>query len=247
MKLIQNSNTRLKRSVKLVKNKKLSMENILLFGGGLHTNYCIDIIKKEGKYNIIGIVDSIKEIGEELFGYKILGRQEQLNELILEYNIHGGIITIGDNWSRKIVFESIINQDPNFKFVNAIHPSTIIGMNVEIGVGIVIMAGCIINPNSKVGNFCFFATGSQLEHDCNIHDFASISAGSITGGKVNIGKYSAIALGVIIMDRINIGENTVVGSGSLVTKDLPDNVLAYGSPAKIIRDRELGEKFLKSN
>lgn len=66
-------------------------------------------------------------------------------------------------------------------------------------------------------------------------------------GKVNIGKHSAIALGIIIMDRINIGEDTVVGSESLVTKDLPDNVLAYGSPAKIIRDRELGEKFLKSN
>jgi sugar O-acyltransferase (sialic acid O-acetyltransferase NeuD family) len=223
------------------------MENIVLFGGGLHTNYCIDIIKKEEKYNIIGIIDSIKNIGEELFGYTIIGRQEQLKELISEYDIHGGIITIGDNWSRKIVFECIVNQIPNFRFVNAIHPSTIIGMNVEMGVGIVIMAGCIINPNSKVGDFCFFATGSQLEHDCNIDDFASISAGSITGGKVTIGKFSAIALGVIIMDRINIGENTVVGSGSLVTRDLPDNILAYGSPARIIRDRVLGEKFLKSN
>lgn len=223
------------------------MKNIILFGGGLHTNYCIDIIKKEGKYNIAGIVDSVKDIGEELFGYKVIGRQEQLKQLIEEYNIDAGLITIGDNWSRKVVYECIKEQLPNFKFINAIHPSTIIGMNVLIGVGVVIMAGCIINPNSKVGDFCFFATGAQLEHDCTIDDFASISAASITGGKVNIGKYAAIALGVVIIDRINIGENTVVGSGSLVTKDLPDNVLAYGSPAKIIRCRELGEKFLKSN
>lgn len=223
------------------------MENILLFGGGLHTNYCIDIIKKEGRYNIVGIVDSVNDIGKELFGYKVIGRQEQLKELMSQYNVQGGLITIGDNWSRKVVFECVKNQIPDFKFVNAIHPSTIIGMNVEIGVGIVIMAGCIINPNSRVGSFCFFATGAQLEHDCTIGEFASISAGSITGGKVNIGKYSAIALGVIIMDRLNIGENTVVGSGSLVTKNLPDNVLAYGSPAKVIRDRLLGEKFLKSN
>ena len=158
-----------------------------------------------------------------------------------------GIITIGDNWSRKIVYDCIISQIPDFKFVNAIHPSTIIGMNVKLGIGIVIMAGCIINPNSIVGDFCFFATGAQLEHDCTIGNFASISAGSITGGKVNIGKYSAITLGVIIMDRLNIGENTVVGSGSLVTKDLPDNVVAYGTPAKIIRTRNPGEKYLKSN
>jgi acetyltransferase-like isoleucine patch superfamily enzyme len=51
---------------------------------------------------------------------------------------------------------------------------------------------------------------------------------------------------VTILDRLNIGENTVVGSGSVVLKDLPDNVLAYGNPAKIIRTRKPGEKFLKS-
>jgi sugar O-acyltransferase (sialic acid O-acetyltransferase NeuD family) len=223
------------------------MENILLFGGGLHANYSIDIINKEGKYNIVGIVDSIKEIGSDLFGYKVIGRQEQLNELIQKHNVHGGIITIGDNWSRKVVYDSITKLVPGFKFVNAIHPSTIIGRNVKLGVGIVVMAGCIFNPSSTIGDFCFLATGAQVEHDCTMGDFSSISAGSITGGKVSIGKYSAITLGVTIMDRLNIGENTVVGSGSLVTKDLPDNVLAYGSPAKIIRKRELGERFLKSD
>ncbi len=223
------------------------MENVVLFGGGLHSGYCIDIIKKENKYNIIGIIDSIKDIGDDIYGYPIIGRQEQIKKLIIKYNIHAGIITIGDNWTRKLVYDSIISEVPSFVFINAIHPSTIIGMNVKLGVGVVTMAGCIINPNSIVGNFCFFATGAQLEHDCKIGDFASISAGSITGGKVNIGKYSAITLGVIIIDRINIGENTVVGSGSLVNKDLPDNVLAYGIPAKIIRSRKLGDKFLKSN
>lgn len=223
------------------------MKNIVLFGGGLHTNYCIDIILKEGKYNIIGIVDSISEVGSELFGYSVIGRQENIKELVLEYSIDAGIITIGDNWSRKYVYDYLVSQIPNFKFVNAIHPSTIIGMDVKIGVGIVIMAGCIINPNSIIGDFCFLATSAQIEHDCLIKDFASISAGSITGGKVVIGKYTAITLGVIILDRISIGENTVVGSGSMVIKDLPSNVLAYGNPAKIIRERKLGEKFLKSN
>ncbi len=223
------------------------MENILLFGGGLHCSYCIDIIRKENKYNILGIVDSEKDIDSELFGYKVLGRQEELKELIVRYEINAGLITIGDNWSRKIVYDQIRKQIPDFKFVNAIHPSVIIGMNVEIGVGLVIMAGCIINPNSTIGDFCFFATGAQLEHDCTMGDFSSISAGVITGGKVQIGKFSAITLGVIIMDRLVIGENTVVGSGSLVTKNLPDNVLAYGNPARIIRSRNPAEKFLKSD
>lgn len=221
------------------------MINIVLIGGGNQAHYTIDIVEKEGKYNIIGIIDSIHEIGSERFGYKIIGRQENIEKLIKEYNIQGGIISVGDNWGRYYISNQIIDKVPNFKFVNAIHPSVIIGNNVEIGYGVVVMAGCIFNPKSKIGNFTFFATGAQVEHDCIIEDFASISAGSVTGGYVKLGKYSAITLGVVVMDRIEIGENSVIGSGSLVTKNVPNDVLSYGSPCKIIRKRNKGEKFLK--
>jgi sugar O-acyltransferase (sialic acid O-acetyltransferase NeuD family) len=221
------------------------MENIVLFGGGNQAHYTIDIIEKEKKYNIVGIIDSIHDIGSERFGYKILGRQEDLKEIISQYNIYGGVISIGDNWSRYAVSQQIHKLSPDFIFVNAIHPSVVIGNTTELGYGIVAMAGCIFNPKAKIGNFTFFATGAQVEHDNIIHDFASISAGSITGGYVTIGKFSAITLGVTVLDRIEIGENTVVGAGSLVIKSLPDNVLVYGNPAKIIRGRNQFEKFLK--
>ena len=221
------------------------MKNIVLIGGGNQAHYTIDIIEKEGKYNIVGIIDSIHEIGSDRFGYKILGRQENIVDIINNYNIEGGVISVGDNWARYYISEQIKELSPNFNFINAIHPSVVIGNNVKIGCGVVAMAGCIFNPKATIGNFTFFATGAQVEHDCVIEDFASISAGSITGGYVKVGKYSAITLGVTIMDRIEIGENTVVGSGSLVTKSLPNDVLAYGNPTKIIRNRNKGEKFLK--
>ena len=221
------------------------MENIVLIGGGNQAHYTIDIIEKEGKYNIVGIIDSIHDIGSDRFGYKIIGRQENLPELIKEYKIYGGVISIGDNWIRNNIFLQVSSLVPNFNFINAIHPSVVIGNNVILGKGIVAMAGCIFNPKSIIGDFTFFATGAQVEHDCIISDFASISAGSITGGYVKLGKYSALTLGVTVLDRLEIGENTVVGAGSLVIKSLPDNVLAYGIPARIIRSRNVGEKFLK--
>ena len=221
------------------------MKNIVLIGGGNQAHYTIDIIEKEGKYNIVGIIDSIHDIGSDRFGYKVIGRQENLPKLIKEYEIYGGVISIGDNWSRNNVFLQISSLAPDFKFVNAIHPSVVIGNNVTLGIGIVAMAGCIFNPKSIIGNFTFFATGAQIEHDCIISDFASISAGSITGGYVKLGKHSSLTLGVTVLDRLEIGENTVVGAGSLVIKSLPDNILAYGNPAKIIRSRNIGEKFLK--
>jgi sugar O-acyltransferase (sialic acid O-acetyltransferase NeuD family) len=221
------------------------MKNIVIIGGGNQAHYTIDIIEKAGQYNIVGIIDSIHEIGSNRFGYKILGRQENISEIVDQYQIYGGVIAIGDNWVRYNVSLQILALVPNFKFVNAIHPSVIIGNNVKIGEGIIAMAGVIFNPKSIIGNFTFFATGAQIEHDCIISDFASISAGSVTGGHVKLGKYSALTLGVTVLDRLEIGENTVVGAGSLVLKSLPSDVLVYGNPAKIIRNRTTGEKFLK--
>jgi len=125
------------------------MDNIVLFGGGNQAYYTIDIIEKEGKYNIVGIIDSVHDVGSDRFGYKIIGRQEDLQKLIVKYNIHGGIISIGDNWSRFIVYQQIIQIVPNFIFVNAIHPSVIIGNTTELGFGIIAMAGCIFNPKAK--------------------------------------------------------------------------------------------------
>ena len=220
-------------------------KRILLFGGGNQVHYTIDIIEKENKYEVVGIIDSVHEIKTERYGYKVLGRQGDLKSIVEEYKIDAGLITIGDNWSRFKVYNTIVEQMPSFEFVNAIHPSVVIGKNVELGVGVVMMAGVIVNPLAKIGNFTFFATGCQVEHDCIIEEYASVSAGSVMGGYVTIGKFSAITLGVTILDRLKIGKNSVIGSGSLVLKDIPDNVLAYGNPINKIRARLMGEKFLK--
>ena len=220
------------------------MKNIVLIGGGDQAHYTIDIIHKEGKYKIVGIIDAQEEIGSTKFGYKIIGRQDAIKEIAVLYEIDGAVISIGDNWTRYYVASQVKKLVPDFKFFNAIHPSCIIGEHVKFGEGVVAMAGCIFNPRSTVGDHTFFATGAQVEHNCIIGNYASISAGSITGGYVELGDFAAITLGVTVFDRTKIGKNSVVGAGSLVVKDLPDNVLAYGNPAKIIRKREAGEKFL---
>ena len=60
-----------------------------------------------------------------------------------------------------------------------------------------------------------------------------------------IGKYSAVGIGANLLNKINIGRHVVIGSGALVTEDIRDVCLAYGVPAKVIRQRKAGEKYLK--
>ena len=90
------------------------MKNLVLIGGGNQSHYTIDIIEKENKYNIVGIIDSIHKVGSDRFGYKILGRQENIKEIIEKHNVDVGIISIGDNWSRYYVYNQIIDKVPNF-------------------------------------------------------------------------------------------------------------------------------------
>ena len=57
---------------------------------------------------------------------------------------------------------------------------------------------------------------------------------------VHIGKNCWIGAGALIMPGITIGDNSVIGAGSVVTKDIPSNVVAVGNPCKVMR--EIGEK-----
>lgn len=53
---------------------------------------------------------------------------------------------------------------------------------------------------------------------------------------IHIGKNCWIGAGVLIMPGITIGDNTVIGAGSVVTKDIPSNVIAFGNPCRVQRE-----------
>lgn len=222
------------------------MKRIVILGGGLHAQVCIDIFEKRNEYIIVGIIDSIANVNSEMFGYKVIGKQENIAEISKQYQFDSGFIAIGDNYSRKFVHDSVVAILPNFNFVNAIHPSVILGRNVKIGNGIAMMAGVIVNSGSVIKDFCVLNTGSQLGHDCYMNTYTTIAGKSVAAAKVVLKKFAFVSLGVTILDRITIGENALVGIGSLVLNDIPDNVVSYGHPSKTIRTRVLGEKFLNS-
>lgn len=57
---------------------------------------------------------------------------------------------------------------------------------------------------------------------------------------IHIGRNCWLGAGVIVLPGVTIGDNTVIGAGSVVTKDIPANVVAVGNPCRVLR--EIGEK-----
>ncbi len=223
------------------------MKNIVIIGASGHGSMILDCIEKEERYSVVGFVDSFKEKGTRRNGYPILGNELDLPGLIDEFDIKGAILAIGNNWTRKIVADSIGNIAPNLKMVTVIHPSVLIGKDVEIGKGSVIMPGAIVNANSRIGSFCVLNTNSSLGHDGIMEDFSSMASGVCTGGNLTLRQFSAVSLGANIIEHITIGKHSVIGAGSLVVKDVEPFSVVYGSPARFIRGRSEGDPYLSGD
>jgi sugar O-acyltransferase (sialic acid O-acetyltransferase NeuD family) len=217
---------------------------ILLFGSSGHASVIIDIVEKESTYTIFGLIDPHKEINEELMGYKIAGKEEDLEEIVVRHNIVGGIIGIGDNWLRQRVRDKVLENYPHFNFLTCIHPSAQIARDVTIGCGTVIMPGAIVNASCIVKEHCVLNTNCSLDHASMMDDFSSLAPNATVGGNVTIGKCSAISLGANVMQSVEIGEHSIVGAGSLVNQNIENFSVCYGVPARFIRGRKIGEKYL---
>lgn len=124
------------------------------------------------------------------------------------------------------------------KYSNLIHSDTSFAETVKLGQGIHSNAGVVVGPNARIDNLVTINRNVSIGHHTRISNFCSLNPGSNIAGFCDIGESVTIGMGANVMDGIKVGGNTVIGAGSLVTKDIPENVVAYGSPAKIIRDNK---------
>jgi sugar O-acyltransferase (sialic acid O-acetyltransferase NeuD family) len=220
------------------------MENIIVIGSSGHAKVVIDTIEKQGLYKIVGLIDDFRHVGERTWEYSVLGRVEDLPRIVTEYSSPNILIAIGSNFGRKMVAEKIYQFWPAIHFPCIVHPNNVISRNVSVGEGTIIGPQVRIAPDCQIGRFCNLLATSNIGHDVMMGDFCSIAPGTAIGGNVEIGYGTAISLGVTINQRVIVGEHTIIGTGAIVVRDVPSYVVAYGSPAKIIRSRKLEENYL---
>ena len=191
-----------------------------LYGASGHAKVIIDILLARN-LSIKGLVDDNEEINS-LLGYPVYHHRIDLSPII---------VSIGNNSIRKKVSEKLVCE-----FGTAIHPSAIISSTVCIDKGTVVMPGVIINSDSSIGKHCIINTGASVDHECIIEDYVHISPHATLCGNVHVGEGTWVGAGAVIIQGVKIGKWSQIGAGSVVTKDIPDNVLAYGNNCKIIRN-----------
>src|SRR5207245_10180245 len=97
------------------------------------------------------------------------------------------------------------------------------------------VAVAIVNPATRIGEYVIVNASPSGEHECWIGDGAHSGAGVHLGGRVRVGRAAWIGIGATVIDRASIGAEAVIGAGAVVVADIPDGVLAYGIPARVIK------------
>ncbi|MCP3679125.1 MAG: hypothetical protein GY782_02135 [Gammaproteobacteria bacterium] len=149
------------------------------------------------------------------------------------------------NYQRSCVHQRVSHLCPTIKFPALIHSSAVIAANVTIGQGTIILPGAVVGNFSTIGQFCFLNTLSSVSHDnLLVSDYCSMGPNASTGGSVRINRLSAICQAATVIHHINIGENCLVGAGALLLTHQSDHTVMVGSPARLLKKRPPGDRYL---
>lgn len=206
---------------------------LIIFGSGGHAESASDLAAALN-HQVVGCIDPISTAGI-WNGVPVFRSLPALNS---DYP-RTFLLGIGDISIRNRVARETLQYFPDAVFPTLIHPTAQVSARAKIGTGSNIFAKTYIGPQVVIGKHCLINTASCIEHNSSLGDHVVLSPGVMVGGEVEIGSHSMIGIGAVVSNRVKIGKESVIGGNSFVLKDIPENVVAYGTPAKIIRKSKI--------
>jgi len=208
---------------------------VLIIGTGEHASEVLDNLTFQKNIKAVGLVSKSKKfLGKKFYGLKVVCTDSTIRNYIKKNkHINGYFIGLGTS---NLIMEKrieIIKKIPKeLKTFNIIHPTAIVSNSSTIGKGNLIESFTKIGPNATIGSYCIIQSFVSINHDVHIEDNVMLATHVSFAGR-KIGKNSIIGDGATITFKKNIGKNCYLCEGSVLTKNMPNNSFAYGSPAKI--------------
>lgn len=111
-----------------------------------------------------------------------------------------------------------------------------VGWNdITIEKGVTISFACAVSSSTTIKKGALLNAKSIIGHDSVVGAFTVICPAVIVLGHSKVGNFSFIGTGSIIYPHVSIGDHVVIAPGSIVKRDIPDNALVNGNPAKVLR------------
>lgn len=211
------------------------MKEIHIVGAGTYGEVMYELAEECG-YHVAGFYDEDEnKIGKYVFDVQVVGKLSELKD----EEIFGKkfIVAIGDNEIRCNIMTEILNKGGDVPTL--IHPTAKISKSANIGRGVYIQMGAVIWTKVVIGDFSIISPNTVIAHHTKIGKACLISTLCAIGASVSIGDYTMFGFASVAITGIRqVGKNVVLGANTTVTKDVGDNVLMVGSPARVIKDRK---------
>lgn len=209
---------------------------MLIVGAKGFAKEVLEVLHQLNQLEDIAFYDDVnQDIGDYLYRkFSILKSEEAVKAFFLKFGYHFSI-GIGNPTLRYKLYQKF--QNLGGVFVSVISPLAQIGSyDVRIGAGCNILGNAVFSNSVIIGKGCIVYYNVLITHDCIVGDFVELSPSVTLLGNVEIGDFTQIGSNSTILPKVKIGKNVIIGAGSVVTKDIEDNCLAVGSPAKVIRN-----------
>ncbi len=201
--------------------------------GGKSTAYLVQEILLERKKKTSYIFDKyLEEIHFETKA-KFSNRKEDLINFLNDSEYFFICIGMVDGKLRDILSKKIIKK--KLKPISIISKDACIDNSVQYNHGLLAMPHAVVNKKTIIGSNCYLNVNSVIDHECIIEDGVHIMGSAYIAGRVTVKKYASIGANATILQDITIGKNSIVGAGAVVTKNVPDNAIVVGNPAKFLK------------
>ncbi|KAF0129282.1 MAG: bifunctional WbnG and putative acetyltransferase [Bacteroidetes bacterium] len=166
--------------------------------------------------------------------FQILKSLEEAKLFFKNENTSDFTLGLGTPILRKKMFEKFSSIGGVVK--STISPYARLGIHdVSLGKGLNIMTGSVITCSVDVGDFALINLNCTIGHDSTIGKFVEMSPGVHISGRCQIGDFVTIGTNATLLPDVIVGNNVIIGANSLVNKNVPDNSVVVGVPAKVIK------------
>lgn len=203
-------------------------EKIVLIGGGGHCHSVIDVIEQENKYEIIGIVDKKELIGNDVLGYKVIGCDDDLEDIFK--TCQNAIITVGQiksNTLRVKLYNEV--KKIGFTLPTIVSPLAYVSKHAFVDEGTIIMHHALVNANVSIGKNCIINTKALIEHDAVVEDNCHISTASVLNGGVIVKENTFFGSNSMARESIEIESNSVIGGGYECDEEYSKEIYMIGA------------------
>ena len=157
----------------------------------------------------------------------------KVNDLFSSYSSNIEVaIAVGEPSTREKLWYKL--REHNVPTATLVHPSVHVPESSILGQGVIIQVGSFISCNLRIGDNIYIQPYSNVGHDCVIGENTVISTGACLAGGLRIGRNVYIGMGAVLKEFISIGNDSIVGMASAVYKDIDENTVVMGNPARAV-------------